>query len=64
MQLAVCTQDLVTGIDQLERAYNLLAAIGADQTVTPSGRLERFMPSLAAAVLLPLLSDSSGGMWT
>merc|ERR1719326_2811140 len=26
--------DLVTGIDQLERAYNLLAAIGADQTIS------------------------------
>jgi len=27
-------EDLETGIDQLERAYNLLAAIGADQTVS------------------------------
>merc|ERR550537_1731144 len=27
-------QDLITGIDQLERAYNLLAAIGGDQTVS------------------------------
>merc|ERR1719218_345517 len=26
--------DLVTGIDQLERAVNLLAAVGADQTVS------------------------------
>jgi len=26
--------DLVTGIDQLERAYNLLAAVGADQTIS------------------------------
>ena len=26
--------DLVTGIDQLDRAYNLLAAIGGDQTVS------------------------------
>jgi vacuolar-type H+-ATPase subunit I/STV1 len=27
-------QDLITGIDQLERAYNLLAAIGGDQTIS------------------------------
>jgi septal ring factor EnvC (AmiA/AmiB activator) len=27
-------QDLITGIDQLERAYNLLAAVGGDQTVS------------------------------
>jgi hypothetical protein len=26
--------DLVTGIDQLERAYNLLAAVGGDQTIS------------------------------